>query len=791
MNATSNRRQWLKVIAPIAAITVIVVLWSLFFWRILTPNLADRLTFQQGDFTMQFLAYRQMAYRQIAVGHFPSYEECLYSGYPFQADPQSQVLYPPVMGMLLLGRALGWPEYPLRALEWEVMLHILFAALGMYAFLRDKGDDGQPVIHAFHPAAAVFGAVAYAFGGFMTGYAMLQTGILETAAWTPLILLLLRRLIISGPTAKLRWTITAGLLALCVACAFTAGHPQSLLFIIYAGAAAFLFWRAKANLPWAQAIKRVALAGALAIGLSAAQLIPQLLFAQASTRASINFVQAGNGFQLSDLWLLLTNQNFTFWQPIYIGVPGLLLAIIGLGNRRFAGRHRDADRHLDARWLWLGLLITALVLSFGANALGYDIAYLIAPGYGQFRSQERHAAIATFALCTLAAYGLDGLLAPLRARGLVQLHRSGRQLLAWSGAMAAIVIFVRAYGSANVADVLALANRLTLVFIGLLGMGAALLLRARLGTKVKSSTQLTGWSLLPLGLLVFDLFSITRYTSTQSLAPPFPDATLISAITNRQARSYNHYGLDFNMLCVNGLREIGGGSPIVLKHYDTFLKRTSEDVFSKLLNVRNTITWRGGLGLDNDRTIPTRKLADDKYQNNAVHLFELQWSPDDKDEAWLSPHARYANDEDELYGMLNAPDFDPFSDVVILVQDQAPSAAPSRTETNSAQLHGQIGVEGSAIGYFKIAAFTEAPTMLVISRAYHPNWVALVNGSEVTPIRVDGALIGVPLPAGNSGIELSYRPTDLYVGVAISAITLVIAIAIIFMTDPRSIGWRA
>src|SRR5262245_45112059 len=119
------------------SIGIIIAVWALFFWRVLTPVDTDRLTFQQGDFTLQFLAYRQMAYRQLAEGHFPAFEECLYSGYPFQADPQSQVLYPPVAGTMVLGRLLGWATYPLRALEWEVMLHVLVAALTMYAFLRD------------------------------------------------------------------------------------------------------------------------------------------------------------------------------------------------------------------------------------------------------------------------------------------------------------------------------------------------------------------------------------------------------------------------------------------------------------------------------------------------------------------------------------------------------------------------------------------------------------------------------------------------------------------------------
>ena len=761
MNATSNRRQWLKVIAPIAPIAVIVVLWLLFFWRILTPNLADRLTFQQGDFTQQFLAYRQMAYRQIVAGHFPSFEDCLYSGYPFQADPQSQVLYPPVMGMLLLGRALGWPEYPLRALEWEVMLHILLAALGMFAFLR----DGKRI----HIWAAVFGALAYAFGGFMTGYAILQTGILETVAWTPLILFLLRRVLNPIKPDRSHWLGSAVLLALCVACAFTAGHPHSLLFIIYTGAAAFLFWRAQAQLPWREAITRVAIASLIAIGLSAAQLIPQVLFAQASTRASIGFVEAGNGFQPSDLWLLVSNQNFSLWQPIYIGVPGLLLAIAGLRNRRF-----------DERWLWLIILVIALVLSLGANVLGYDIAYLIAPGYGQFRSQERHAAIATFALCNLAAFGLDGLLLPLRTRALVRLRRAGHRLLGWAAVVAASVVFIRVYGTATNADLLALANRMSIVLIGLLGLGAALLLRA--SSKGRGQPR-WGWGVLVLGLLVFDLFSITRYTSTQPTAPPFPESKLINAITDKSAgRLYNHYGLDFNMACINDLRDIGGGSPIVLKHYATFLRRTSEDVFSKLLNVRYTVTWRGGLGLDNGRRIPERKLADDKYQGIEVHLFELLWEPRDKGEAWLAVRPHYAQDEDETYAILNANDFDPYMDVVVQAQDRArlPAVAESQAITS------QLGVEGSSTGYFKISSYAASPAVLVVSRAYHRNWVAVVNGAEVTPMQVDGALLGVALSAGNNSIELSYRPSDLYIGAGISVITLITALAMLIVTKIRN-----
>ena len=408
-----SKRNLLR-LAPLA---VIVLTWLIFFWRVLTPTVTDRLTFQQGDFTLQFLAYRQMAYRQLTSGQFPAFEECLYSGYPFQADPQSQVLYPPVLGLMLLGRALGWAEYPLRALEWEVMGHVLLAALGMYVFLRGQHLRALP---------AVFGALAFAFGGFMTGYAMLQTAILEAAAWLPLILWAVHGLAAPAPTPNpspayagegrellppprsgggsgwgLRWGLRAVLLAILVAVAYTAGHPQTLLFTIYAGAVAYVYWSVKYRLGWKAALARGTLAAAMALGLAAPQLIPSLSFMLASTRAALPFDKAGGGFALQDIALFALTGVINVWQPLYVGVATLVLAGAAIAAWRFTQPRHDT-------WLWLGIGLSALALGFGANALGFDLAYLLAPGYRQFQSQERHALVVAFALSTLGANRVTG-----------------------------------------------------------------------------------------------------------------------------------------------------------------------------------------------------------------------------------------------------------------------------------------------------------------------------------------------------------------------------------------------
>jgi hypothetical protein len=746
-------------------IGIIIAVWALFFWRVLTPVDADRLTFQQGDFTLQFLAYRQMAYRQLAEGHFPVFEECLYSGYPFQADPQSQVLYPPVAGTMALGRLLGWATYPLRALEWEVMLHVLVAALTMYAFLRDL---------RLHRLACLFGAFAFAFSGFMTGYAMLQTSILETSAWLPLIMLALRRLAVCQSARACARPVV--LLAISVALAYTAGHPQTLLFIVYAGAAAYTFWAWRARRSARQVVLRGGAAAALAIGLSAAQLIPSLSFMLASTRAQLPFEEAGTGFVLHDISLFVLTGVTNIWQPLYVGMVTLVLAAVALSWR------------WAEVWLWVAIGAGALVLGFGANALGFDLAYMAAPGYKQFHSQERHALIVVFAMSTLGSYGLHALLGPLRRRARHRLWRACKHVAV--GAVAAFALLVALLLFARLADpprpeVGMFSDRVAMIALGLLATAGLLAWRARLG-----HTPRWLWGSAVLMLLLFDTFSVNRYTATQKPADPFPALPLVGPVqtaidlppalqTTGAYRLYNHYGLPLNGACVNGLNEISGGSPIVLRSYQTLLQRAPEDVYSRLLNVHYTITWRGGMGTDNGRRIPDRKLATDKYQNIEANTFLLDWPAPGPQPAWVVSNVLSVQDEDSLYQRLNDAHFDPLAEAVIDIRDRerAPGSAS-----------GKAGLEGKATGYMKIAAHADAQALLVVSEAYHWNWVARVNGAEVRPIIVDGALLGVPIPAGNSTIELSYIPTDLTIGTAISVAALLVIIGLLISSRSRGNG---
>jgi hypothetical protein len=201
-----------------------------------------------------------------------------------------------------------------------------------------------------------------------------------------------------------------------------------------------------------------------------------------------------------------------------------------------------------------------------------------------------------------------------------------------------------------------------------LGIGALFIWRAHLGRAPRWM-----WVTALLGLVVFDLFTTNRYTATQPPSDPFPALSLTAPITAGNDlpagmktlgayRINNHYGLPLNAACVNGLAEISGGSPIILRDYKTFLSRVPEDVYSQLLNVWYTVTWRGGMGTDNGRRIPDRKVATDKYQNIEANTFFLNWPTPHPQPAWVAETITYARTDDEVYGRMSEDSYRPMSE---------------------------------------------------------------------------------------------------------------------------------
>ena len=72
-----------------------------------------------------------------------------------------------------------------------------------------------------------------------------------------------------------------------------------------------------------------------------------------------------------------------------------------------------------------------------------------------------------------------------------------------------------------------------------------------------------------------------------------------------------------------------------------------------------------------------------------------------------------------------------------------------------------------------------APAFLRLADLWYPDWVATVDGQPVSILRADYLLRAVPVPAGHHRVEFRFQSKAVSVGLALSVVGLVIALALL------------
>ena len=75
--------------------------------------------------------------------------------------------------------------------------------------------------------------------------------------------------------------------------------------------------------------------------------------------------------------------------------------------------------------------------------------------------------------------------------------------------------------------------------------------------------------------------------------------------------------------------------------------------------------------------------------------------------------------------------------------------------------------------------------LLVLSEVYYPGWRAYADGEEVPIYRADHVLRAVPLRAGHHRVETVFDPLWPKVGLAVSGVTLLLAVVLIGVAIAR------
>jgi len=204
---------------------------------------------QASDLFLQYYAWRDFGFRELAKGNLALWNPHIFSGAPYFGGMQGAQLYPPNLIFLIL---------PLPvAINWSVAIHVFAVGLFMFLWLRKRQLNIAP---------SFFGAATIMFcGAFFPHVFAGHLPQICAMAWAPLIFCAIDGLFES---VRSRW-ILLGMFA--VAMQLLAGFPQYVFYTaLIAGLYALLRLLSGWNWPRAAALLSIYAGAAL---LAAVQLL--------------------------------------------------------------------------------------------------------------------------------------------------------------------------------------------------------------------------------------------------------------------------------------------------------------------------------------------------------------------------------------------------------------------------------------------------------------------------------------------------------------------------------------
>lgn len=717
-------------LAPVAVWTV---LCALFFGTILVG--IDRLP--SSDLTAQFHSFALFQAREMARGRLPIWSPGSYAGTPFASDTQAAVYYPVRWLTILL--TLPW-GFPFLALEWEAVFHIWLA--GLFTYLLAYSITRRHI-------AALVGAVAFALGGYLTYYPMIQLAILETIAWLPLVLLLLRVAVSS--TRPIPWLVAAGL---ALSTSALAGHPQTFLHVAYAAAAYYLFVAARSRWHWRQILGLGALVAAVAVGCAVSVLLPAWRLLGYTVRRDASYGFAATGLPMLDYIQLFVPGVLSVGSPEYLGLAAVLLALLAIWARRYG------DRAEIGFWT-----ITALVvgwLALGDSGVLFELVYHTAPGFSLFQHQERLLGVFSLSCALLAAQGLAlWLQAEWAALGPI-LRRLGWTLGLVLPLIGLVLLTARPIASPSWPGVWL---RQCLVGVVVLALFVG-----------QNRRTERAWALVV--VLVLDLYVSSLGPIERRPGSPWaywPQPEWLRLVRTEEPTRLDSGGLFFgNLGEIHGVEDVRGISPLRPRAL-VALEELPRARRWQLLNVRYVLarSQPGDVTLTKIADIEER-LDPDRPFTASLYRFE-----DALPRARMCYQPVYVHDGDEALRLLKEPAFDVSSQVIL--QDW-----PGREELPqpSGGTSAQVQTTRLGPGALEMRVVTEAPGYLVISEWHYPGWEATLDGRPVPIRRANYAFQAVYVPAGEHRVVTRYVPRLEVAALGASLLSLATALLVAWRWKP-------
>jgi hypothetical protein len=702
-------------------------------------------------------------------------------------------------------------------MSWMV-LHYFLGGVFMFLLLRHW---------RFSHLVSLMGAVTFMLSPYAIGLAEAGQGSkLMALSYLPIVFLLTHTLF------ERRDLLSLGLLSCALGTLFLTNHVQMVFYVLFV-VGLFLLYEIVIDIRHQPVVtlKKVFLFGiALAVGFALSTYVYFSVreYAQYSIRgAGVTGAAGGLDYDYATGWSFHPFELMNFlipsffgfrspyywgWMPftessVYIGIAPIILAILALVYRR------------NRTTIFFALLsVIMFFISFGKHfPIVYDLLFNYLPYFNKFRTPVMILHLLPFTFGLLAAYGMTLLLDIHRHETGVNIAKLKKGLLVALGIIGAILVLgflakdvlydslsgfmferegelaqLQAQYGQRAGQILEQLKRIRfdLFWSGREVQGGeylwngyvrfALFAGATIGLMLlylNRRVKMTLFSAALVALLTIDLFIIDgnfihpkpRVAIKQQL-----DADETVKFLQSDTTLYRIFPLaqlfqsDFYMYHL--LQSVGGYSPAKIKIYqemlDSCMYKGWDRSFPLNMNTTNMLNAKYLLSIG--------KLPEDKFR--VVHIDQAKGIVTSLNltclpRAFFVNQALVARNKSEVFETLNSPSFNPQVQAIL---EEEPSPVPTKPDT------GSVTITSYHAHDIQLEAFTDKPSLLVLSEVYYPpGWKAYVDGKETTIYKTNYVLRSVVVPAGKHIVEFKYYSATYALGLTVSSLGWGISAAMI------------
>jgi hypothetical protein len=701
----------------------LLLLLILFLGRGLWP--AEGTVLGGHDIHALFYPWLTYAREALADGRIPWWDPHHFAGYPFLSNPQLAFFYPPTWLALLL---------PVRvALGWYVLLHLWLGGMGIYLLVRSLHQTRL---------GALLAALTFTFNGFMVARLWAgHVGLIAVHTWLPWLLLALWW---AAPRRSGWYGVVAGLP---LALAILAGHTTSLLYLGLIWACFGLYLMLTGGY-WGQVLKQMGIAIAMALLLSAIQLLPLLQFIRVSSRSAAPSFEFATAYSFPPAHLLTLLVPVFFGEPLHIGywsVPNFEELTAYAGLLPLLALFVLLRRPRPTTWLYGGLALLGLLLALGSYGFLYQLFYDWLPPFRLVRAPGR----AMFLYVLAASLLVGALLSPRTLGPDGTPDRSWRWL--WGGTAVALFTAIAATGAVFMVTHPTETSGRLWHQVG--GWSAALLVWLMAGWLWHSYTQAdqtkrTVWAVGLALLVIADLWLFgLKFMQPQPVAvhPIWQEAKAVLAETDARVLPWGLPIFEQNGAGQVGLASVFGYNALEIGANVDFTgsvpdpRSTAYDILSAAYVISPAPQDRfmegpGGLHL----------LA----QTEHGFIYER---PRPFPLVRLFAQVEVIPDRVAAIARVHQPDIDVTRTAIV---DRPPDC-----DLAGGDVAGTAVVMAREPGYWRIETNSAQPSLLVLSETAYPGWRVTINGQQADWLTAYTAVRAVCLPAGDNLVEWRFVPT--------------------------------